>query len=322
MSLDRLPSAKSGVVDSLPVNYVWRKHLKDFITTCRVEGASENTLWLYNYNIEKYLKFIYPDNPTSRNVLDYLDSVKDRSPFTVHQYYRTLRRWFNWLVEWELMDRSPLQSPHGKGIKAPKLPDLRHRTLSDDELRRILLFLNQKGFTYLRNLAIVLIFLDSGIRAEEMSKIELPDVNIDVGAVRVVGKGKKERVVRISLATRRALLAYLRRRSDDYSALWVSEERRPMTLAGIEITIRKVLKYAGIEGKKTGAHTFRHTAAKNYLMNGGDLKTLQYMLGHSKISTTEMYLTDINDVEMFKVHEKVSPVEKLLNKNKKNRPRV
>lgn len=326
MLLDNLPSDKSGVLDFLPSDYIFTKYLKDFITTCRVEGAAERTLCLYQYNIEKYLQFICPAIPSSQNVLDYLSSFQEKhySVYSIHQYYRTLRRFFNWLVEWELINRSPLQPRHGekKLIKPPKLPELRHRTLSDDQLRRILNWCSQKGFTHLRNIAMVLIFIDTGIRTLEMSKVQIEDVNIDTGAVRVIGKGSKERILRISLTTRKALLAYLRRRHDDYSALWVSEERHPMTMLGIKTTIRKIMNYAGIEGRKTGAHTLRHTSAKNYLMNGGDLKTLQYMLGHSKISTTEMYLTDIKDIEMFKVHEKVSPVEKLLNKNKRNRTRV
>lgn len=324
MALDSLPDRELGVLDTLPSNYKYTKHLKDFITTCRVENASENTLWLYNYNVNKYLKFIFPAAPNSQNLLDYFATCQQKgySVHTLHQYYRTLRRFFNWLVEWDLIDKSPLESRHGRTIKPPKLPELRHRTLSDDQLRRIFTWCSQKGFTYLRNLAMVLIFIDTGIRTEEITDLQIDDVNIDTGAIRVIGKGEKERILRISVATRKALLAYLRRRNDNYPDLWVSEERRPMTLQGIKVTVRKIMKYAGIEGKKIGAHTFRHTAAKNYLMNGGDLKTLQYMLGHAKISTTELYLTDVKEAEMFKVHEKVSPVEKLLSKTKKRKPRI
>jgi site-specific recombinase XerD len=168
----------------------------------------------------------------------------------------------------------------------------------------------------------ILILLDTGIRVAELASLKRTDINIDTRAVRIIGKGDKERIVGVSLPTRQALLAYTRKRTDNHDALWVSEERRPMTTEGIKTTIQKISQYAKIEGDKTGPHTYRHTAARRYLMNGGDLRTLQYMMGHADIATAQIYLSDISDVDMFKVHEKVSPVENLLQTTKRRVIRV
>ena len=96
----------------------------------------------------------------------------------------------------------------------------------------------------------ILILLDTGIRVAELASLKRTDINIDTGAVRIIGKGDKERIVRVSLPTRQALLAYTRKRTDNYDALWVSEERRPMTTEGIKTTIQKISQYAKIEGDK------------------------------------------------------------------------
>lgn len=281
--LDNLPNRFLGVLDNLPNQISYARHLKDYLDTCKVEGKSPRTIEVYQINIQRYLSVIAPQSPNPVNTLSYLASLRDKhyAPATIHQVFRSLRTWFNWLVKCDIITKSPMSN-----IRAPKVPQRIHRTFDTAQLQRILVWCEQSKFTSVRNKAMILILLDTGIRIGELASLKGNGINMDTGAVRIIGKGDKERIVRVSLPARQALLSYRRKRNDNFDALWVSEERKPMTLVGIKSTIIKISHSAKIEGIKLGAHTYRHTAARSYLMNGGDLRTLQYMMGHSDIATT------------------------------------
>jgi site-specific recombinase XerD len=159
--------------------------------------------------------------------------------------------------------------------------------------------------------AIVLVFLDTGIRLSEMAGLKLDDLDVDSGLIRVSGKGNKERIVRIGQRTLKALLRYLLTRDDDCPAMWLTEERKPLHRNGISIMVRRLTARAGITRAKRGPHTFRHTAALAYYRNGGDIDTLQIMLGHSSTLITRAYLSTLGADDMIKVHEKASPVDNM-----------
>ena len=95
------------------------------------------------------------------------------------------------------------------------------------------------------------------------------------------------------------------------SALWLTEERHPMTPNGVQMIIKRLLRRAEVSSSKKGTHILRHTAAINFLRNGGALTSLQIMLGHSKIQTTMIYLTSLGAEDMLKDHELASPVDRL-----------
>jgi len=152
-------------------------------------------------------------------------------------------------------------------------------------------------------------FLDTGLRLSELAGIQLADVNFDRETIKVMGKGAKERVVRMGKTTQKALLHYLLKRNDDYSCLWVTEERRPLRRAGVQIAIKRLCHRAEITDAKPGPHTFRHTAAINYLRNGGSEFTLQIMLGHSTLEMTRKYVSSLGAEDMIKMHKIASPVD-------------
>ena len=329
--LELLPDKHLSVAALLPNQISFNRYLLNYMDKCTVENKSTGTMRVYRVWITDYLRYIYPETPTRQNAMSYLAALKNYrytkgknkdepySASTLHQAFRSLRTWFNWLAseDEQILPRSPLA-----GVKAPKLPQRIHRTFDAEQMARIILWCSQPGFHHSRNKAMIYIIYDTGMRVSELAAMQRTDVNIGTGAIRVIGKGDKERILRVSLETRKVLQAYLHKRTDDLTALWVSEERKPMTTEGIKTTFQDIARYAKIEGIKLGPHTYRHTAAKSYLMNGGDLRTLQYMLGHEKISTTEIYLSDIADTDMFKVHEKVSPVENMLHPPRKRVVRV
>ncbi len=153
---------------------------------------------------------------------------------------------------------------------------------------------------------------DTGVRLEEMSRIKLDDVNFDNETIRIMGKGSKGRVVRIGKTTQKALLKYLLARGNNCASLWVSQQGNPMCREGIKIIVRRYCKVAVVSGARPSAHTFRHTCAINFLRNGGDIFSLQIMLGHSSLEMTRRYVSTLNAEDMIRQHIKASPVDNLL----------
>jgi len=198
-----------------------------------------------------------------------------------------------------------------RNINPPKLDNVLIKPFTKDHVNRLLLVTSGQRFIDFRNRAIVLVFLDTGIRRQEMAGLRVQDVDFETGLVRVFGKGRKERYVRIGKTTRKALLNYLAKRDDEYACLWVTEERKPLKPDGIKILVRRLCRWAKITGVKCGTHTFRHTAAINYLRNGGSEFTLQIMLGHTSLAMTRRYVMAMGTEDMARVHEKASPVDNL-----------
>jgi len=162
-----------------------------------------------------------------------------------------------------------------------------------------------------RNKAIILTFVDTGLRLSELAGIQHCDLDFNNGTIKVMGKGSKERHVRISPETQKAILRYLLRRKDDnLPYLWVTEEYKPLQPQGISSMIRRLGERTGIRHQiRTSAHTFRHTAAIQYLRNKGDQFTLQIMLGHSTLEMSRRYVSTLGVEDMLKVHKTASPVE-------------
>ena len=147
-----------------------------------------------------------------------------------------------------------------------------------------------------------------------MAGIQLNDVDFDRETIKIMGKGSKERFVRIGKVTQKALLKYILSRTDDYPCLWVSEESRPLTDEGIKKLIQRITRLAGVKGHHKGAHTFRHTFSLNFLRNGGGEFNLQLILGHSTLEMTRRYVSTLNSEDAFKAHVQAGPVDRLFQK--------
>jgi len=246
----------------------------NFIMARQVEGLSERTTETYTAVLFRFINSIDSSDPSPEDIRLFLYSLTGLSPFTIHIYYRNLRAFFKWLVSEDYIPKSPMSN-----IKPPKLPNLVIKPFSPQDIANLLLVTSGKRFVDIRNRAIVLMFLDTGVRLGEMAAIKLEDIDIDSGKIRIFGKGAKERHVSMGKTTTRAIFKYLSIRTDPYDCLWVTEERKPITQLGIKVLIRRLCTWAEIKDAKRGPHTFRHTAAINYLRNGGDIFTLQSMLG-------------------------------------------
>jgi len=212
------------------------------------------------------------------------------------------------MVEEEILKVSPMLR-----IKPPRIEKKVIVPFKPEHLKKLLeLCCNGPSvFCRLRNRALVLIFLDTGIRLKEMSQIAIDDVDFDRGMIKIHGKGAKERFVAIEQRTQKALLQYLLTRNDEYPCVWVSEERLPLTRGGIAMVFRVLKQLANFKDVRCSPHTFRHTSATMCLEGGAGEFQVQAMLGHSTLTMTRRYVATLNSEKAAEAHKRFSPVERL-----------
>lgn len=309
-ALDLLPTENEGAA---PL----QKLLRSYLIACKVEGKSPNTLTIYSRVIGYFTQFVQDSDVThitAQHIRLFLLSYHDKclpngrklTSATVNAYYRALKTFFNWLVAEGFLTKSPMQN-----IKPPKVDKKIIRPFSPKDIEDILLLCSGNKFLDLRNRSIVLLFMDTGLRLEELSNIQLKDINFDQETIKVMGKGAKERIVRMGKSTQKAMVKYLLKRDDSYTCLWVTEERKPIRRAGIQITVKRLCQRAEITDAKPGPHTFRHYAAISCLRNGMNVFTLQEMLGHASLEMTRRYTKTLGAEDVIEAHKTASPVDML-----------
>ena len=182
-------------------------------------------------------------------------------------------------------------------MDAPKIPKTLPRCLTLEESRRLLSSVDTKNKA--RDYCILTIFLNCGLRISEIVGLNLSDIRAD--HLRVRGKGGKERVVYLNDATAEAINDYLIERRTvaaiDQNALFLSNRRTRMSRETVHSMVKKSLLAAGLDAEKYSAHKLRHTAATLMLGNGVDVRTLQELLGHEHLNTTQIY-THVDNTEL------------------------
>lgn len=306
-NLDTLTRLPSGKPDATLTG-----HLQIYILTCRVNGYSPHTISDYKDKVGRFVAWCKeegitePEHITLNDMRTFLLYLQGRmKPVSIHDYYRAVKRFLNWLIEEGALIENPMAR-----IRAPKVPRHVIQPFTREQIVRMLAVCRDT-FIGCRNQAIIMTFLDTGLRLSELANIQLADLDFDLGTIKVMGKGAKERHVRMSSVTQRAILKYWHRRKDNpLPCLWLTEEHRPLQPEGIKQMIRRVGKLAGITNDvRVSPHTFRHTAAIQYLRNKGDQFTLQVMLGHSSLEMTRRYVSSLGVEDMLRVHTTASPVQ-------------
>ena len=195
-----------------------------------------------------------------------------------------------------------------KDIEFPRIRKSLPKYLTLEESKALLAAVN--GPNQARDFAILMIFLNCGIRRSELVGLNLTDVYED--RLRVVGKGNKERIVYMGSSCRKAIDRYLVERNkivlSDNRALFGSRDKNRISVTAVHRLVKKHLLEAGIDPTQFSAHKLRHTAATLMLSNGVDLKTLQEVLGHENLNTTQIY-THIESTEL-KIAAEANPLSK------------
>lgn len=204
-----------------------------------------------------------------------------------------IRGFYKYLsVKAKLLDENPVQD-----LDSPRAKRSLPRYLTLEESRRLLSSVD--GLHRERDYCILCIFLNCGLRISEIAGLNLNDIRED--HLRVLGKGNKERVVYLNDATADAINSYLVVRRNiaaiDRNALFLSSRRTRVTREGLHAMVKKSLEKAGLDSEKYSAHKLRHTAATLMLSQGVDVRTLQEILGHESLNTTQIY-THVDNAEL------------------------
>ena len=303
-----------------------------YYETCnRAEGKSPKTIEWYSANLHMFHAYI-----RDRHISDSLESMTIRllreyvlyllkrvryerhpftpakdeqlSPATIHAYVRTLRAFFSWIVGEGLAESHIAQD-----LKPPKLPRKVISTLTDEEIRVILASFDTRNPIDARNQAIVMLLLDSGLRIAELANLATDDVHLNEGYIKVLGKGKKERIVPFGSSVQKAIQRYLfkdrtKAAREGINNVFLSVQGYRLTENSIKLMFARLAQRTGVQ--RLHAHLCRHTFATRFLVNGGDVFSLQQILGHSTLEMVRHYVNLASNHVMIQ-HNKFSPLDRL-----------
>jgi len=287
-----------------------------FIDYLRVErGASPNTIASYETDLRDFLAFLeplkvrFPDDVSRDVIRGYVESLSRRgmSSSSISRHISSLRSFYRFLMAERLIDESPVD-----GIEPPKGWARLPTVLSIDEVERLLsVYERAETPIQLRNKAILELLYATGVRVSELVSLRTDDISAELGYLRCKGKGDKERLVPIGSPALKALEEYLKRgrphlagsRSQPW--LFLNRNGDKLSRQAVWKMIKQAIKLAGIE-KNVSPHTLRHSFATHMLERGADLRYLQEMLGHSNISTTQIY-THISRERLRDLHKTFHP---------------
>jgi site-specific recombinase XerD len=289
----------------------------EFLRKCRAEGLSESTIRWYKHNLEQLSRWL-PENINLRQVeqwhiLDYMAYLRDKkySTSSIKGAITTFKLYYSYLVESNLIQYNPAEK-----IKKPKIANKLIYSFDKDEINQILGYFDRQSFIGFRNYAIAATLFATGIRKSELIGMSLADFNVEFDLIRIYGKGNKERVVPIGQSLRRVLKKYQLMRSryindrqaNNIHSFWLSKTCKPLTISGVDNLFKELKESKNAWSTRVSAHTLRHTFAVRYIQNGGDIFTLQKILGHSDISVTKIY-TEMNVQDLKRQADRYNPLD-------------
>ncbi|MCS7315045.1 MAG: site-specific tyrosine recombinase XerD [Bryobacterales bacterium] len=266
-----------------------------YLDHCRIEkGLSFNTIEAYRSDLERFASFWKESGrgaPRTRLIADYLDRLRTRGldSRSIARQLSVLRGFFRFLLREAAISRDPTE-----GLRSPHAWHRLPCYLSLDEIERLLEAPDAARPAGLRDRAIIHLLYASGLRVSELCQLQLSDVNHELGVVRVLGKGNKQRLAPVGRAALAALQIYLEqgrprllgRRSSPY--LFVSSRGTRLSRQAVWKLVARHAFRAGLD-RRVWPHAVRHSFATHLLEGGADLRSVQLMLGHADISTTQIY---------------------------------
>lgn len=294
--------------------------IHDFLTHCEIgKYQSKKTIENYNHYLKRFSDFTKGTLPVEKinhalvqryrlHLHNLQNKNGDQIDIKTQQYHLiALRAFLKYLA------KNDIQTMASEKIELPKVPQRQVEALSREELSDLFNVIDPTKRNGLRDLAMLHMLYSTGLRVSELSNLNRDQVNIKKGEFQVRGKGRKLRIVFLSAEAGEHLERYLDLRNDNWKPLFVSNsnrsksdigegENRRMQPQAIERIVRNLALQAGIV-KKVTPHVLRHTFATELLRNGADIRSVQEMLGHASITTTQIY-THLTNKRLKEVHEK------------------
>ena len=292
------------------------EQVEDYLRYSQVErGLSNNTITAYRQDLTSFIRFLQKENLTSwpTQALDidaFLAEQRDqkKAASSISRLITSLRKFYQWLVRQNIQKLNPMLE-----IDSPKKRRTLPVALTVNEVNNLLEQPDTKKNLGLRDRALLETLYATGIRVSELINLKFTDLHEELRLVKVFGKGSKERLIPISEVAltwidsykekvRNPLILKIGKNTD---FIFLNSRGSSLTRQAVWQIIKHYCKMAGIQ-KNVTPHTLRHTFATHLLENGADLRVVQEILGHSDISTTQIY-TNLSQKHILQVYEKTHP---------------
>ena len=262
------------------------------------QGKSQNTIQSYMRDLKKFVTFINEQelveiNNTNKDTIQLYIISLNKAGFaasTTNRMISTLKNFFHYLIREQKMDHNPMDLIQGAKNRK-HLP----KTLSSKEIDRLLEAPDTETNNGIRDRAILEVMYASGLRVSELTHLKMNELHLELGFIQTVGKGDKERIIPIGEEALFWIKKYLEevypvysKKSTDSTILFLTQRGKQFTRQGIWKNLKKYVNLAGID-HEVSPHILRHSFATHLLENGADLRMVQELLGHSDISTTQIY---------------------------------
>jgi len=290
-------------------------YVNEFINYLAVErGLAQNTLESYGRDLRQFQTYLqnsqldFLRNSNRDTILNYLNSlqVRGRAVSTISRNLAAIKSFYQYLVRERHLEKDPAVN-----LESPKLEKKLPKILSITEVEELLKQPNTSQPTGLRDKAMLELLYATGIRVSELISLNISDVNLDMGYIKCYGKGAKERIVPLGSIAAKCVQEYIGKgraklvRTYEEASLFVNHHGNRLTRQGFWKIIKKYAMEARIT-KAITPHTLRHSFATHLLENGADLRSVQEMLGHADISTTQIY-THVTKNRLKEVYDKTHP---------------
>lgn len=290
------------------------ERIKDYLAYLEsVRGLSTRTLRVYGEDLARYEAFLAGadiDAAEARDLRAFAGSlvVEGKAASSVNRALSTLRGYYRYRMRFGGLSTDPGREVENLGVSRP-LP----RFMFEDEMTRLVESIDGPGFIERRDRALLELLYSTGARVSEAAGIRLDRIDLSKGIIRVCGKGSKERVVFLGAQAASALGRYLPLRAmriammkeTEHGRLFVNARGRPLSVRGMQKIVDARSSGAGLL-KTVSPHAFRHSFATQLVAGGADIRVVQEMLGHSSISTTQVY-THVDMEHLRKVYETAHP---------------
>lgn len=293
--------------------------IDSFIESLSAEqGCSVHTCRAYRHDLEEFIKYIFPDvdiDSVSLNMV--LKLVKDKDTDIVRQYMAflagnkvkrrysarklsALKSFFNYFVKCGKIDVNPADN-----LPAPKLPKTIPDFLSVDDVFMLLDSIKSDTLLEKRNLAMFELFYSTGMRVSELVNLDIKDIDFNKKMIKVSGKGSKQRIVPVGKKALDAVNRYRTALGKDYSPVFLNKNKTRLSDRSVRRILTKIVSMCGLY-VPVSPHTLRHCFATHMLDSGADLRGIQEILGHSSLSTTQIY-THVTMDHLMEVYDKAHP---------------
>ncbi len=274
------------------------KYVEDYLLFLKTEKKlGDNTINSYMLDLEDFFKTFNGsiESCTKKDILTYISSINGLEVSTVNRHISSLKSFFNYLVDESIIKVSPMEEVSSLK-KTKKLP----KYLSISEVNKLLNIPLNSEFDY-RNKAMLELMYATGLRVSELVSIEYSNIDFENSIIRINGKGKKERIIPLGEVASYYLKVYLSDyrskllKRNTYNQVFLNNHGKPITRQGFNYILENIRELTGIE-KEITPHVLRHSFATHLLEGGADIRSIQEMLGHENISTTNIYTEVVNDV--------------------------